>query len=101
MDLDKLLEELKTFSLEDKLYLTQFSADKESHLKVDQTKCKECETKICTTICPVENYKEEDGEIVVSFEGCLECGTCRIACRDGSITWEYPRGGFGVCYRFG
>ncbi|MEK6545549.1 MAG: ferredoxin family protein, partial [Nitrospinota bacterium] len=32
-------------------------------------------------------------------EGCLECGTCRIACE--FIEWRNPKGGYGVCYRYG
>jgi ferredoxin like protein len=40
-------------------------------------------------------------EIAVEFAGCLECGTCMIACVDGSVKWKYPKSGFGVQYRFG
>ncbi|MCG2879366.1 ferredoxin family protein, partial [Obesumbacterium proteus] len=31
-----------------------------------------------------------------------ECGTCRILCRDSVLDeWNYPRGTFGVEYRYG
>ena len=33
------------------------------------------------------------------YETCLECGACPIICDRGSITWSYPRGGYGVCFR--
>ncbi|MBI3752904.1 MAG: hypothetical protein HY266_02515 [Deltaproteobacteria bacterium] len=42
---------------------------------------------------------DEKENIAISFEACLECGTCRIACE--FIDWKNPRGGFGVCYRYG
>ena len=35
-------------------------------------------------------------------DGCLECGTCRIICNDFSnVEWEYPRGGYGILFKFG
>jgi NAD-dependent dihydropyrimidine dehydrogenase PreA subunit len=40
-------------------------------------------------------------EFTVSYEGCLECGTCMIACSEGAIDWRNPRGGFGVSLRYG
>ena len=35
-------------------------------------------------------------------DGCLECGTCRVICQDhGNVSWNYPRGGYGISYKFG
>jgi len=88
--------------LEDKMFLTNFKRDEKSHLEVDNEICRNCRERPCLTFCPAGNYvEEEDGKIVVSYEGCFECGTCRIACPLKAIKWSYPRGGFGVCYRFG
>jgi ferredoxin like protein len=39
--------------------------------------------------------------VTFSYEGCLECGSCRISCPQGAIHWVYPRGGFGICYQYG
>jgi ferredoxin like protein len=39
--------------------------------------------------------------MAVEFAGCLECGTCMIACIYGSVKWKYPKSGFGVQYRCG
>jgi len=86
---------------DDKLALNLFHVDKDPHIKVDQEKCRQCPHKACTLVCPVENYKLEDGNLVFSWEGCLECGTCKIACDQGCVTWDYPRGGYGISYRFG
>ncbi len=47
------------------------------------------------------SYNEALDEIVVEFAGCLECGTCMVACQEGAIDWAYPKGEFGVQYRYG
>ncbi|MBI2305366.1 MAG: 4Fe-4S dicluster domain-containing protein [Chloroflexi bacterium] len=85
----------------DKLALNKFSVDTIPHLKIDQEKCHPCPHKNCTLVCPVSNYTQEGDRVVLSWEGCLECGTCRIACDQGSLQWQYPRGGFGIAYRLG
>ncbi|MDY6911458.1 MAG: ferredoxin family protein, partial [Chloroflexota bacterium] len=41
------------------------------------------------------------GEFVFSYDGCLECGACRISCAKGAVDWNYPRGGFGVSFEYG
>ena len=43
------------------------------------------------------------GEISFDYAGCLECGTCRVVCPRSAeaLKWSYPRGGFGVQFRFG
>jgi len=89
--------------LEDKLYRVKFKAASESHLVIiSQEKCKQCKLKQCTYVCPAECYKIEDDEVIVSFEGCLECGTCRIACYEfDNIDWRYPLGGYGVAFVYG
>ena len=90
--------------LEDKLFLVTFNADTESHLIIkDQAVCLKCKDKPCISGCPAGCYEheEEKNEVLVSFEGCLECGTCRIICPYANISWRYPRGGFGVKYKFG
>jgi ferredoxin like protein len=86
----------------DKLALDAFKNDKESHICLDQKICQSCKERFCIYACPANLYSlNEKGEMVVEFAGCLECGTCMIACIYGSIKWEYPRSGFGVQYRFG
>lgn len=89
-------------TIEDKLFLVKYKPDKESHIEVDQEKFKADPVKVVLYICPAKTYElnEETGECLVAFENCLECGTCRIA-GEGYVKWKYPRGGFGVQYRFG
>jgi ferredoxin like protein len=53
--------------------------------------------------CPANCYsRNEAGQVEISVDGCLECGTCRVLCEpSGEITWNYPRGGYGVMFKFG
>jgi len=89
-------------NIDDKLALNLFHVDKDPHIRLDQEICRRCPHKLCTYVCPVENYTidGDNNNVVFSWEGCLECGTCRIVCDQGAIAWDYPRGGCGVSYRF-
>ncbi|MDI3317393.1 MAG: 4Fe-4S dicluster domain-containing protein [Bacillota bacterium] len=90
--------------IEAKLYRTRFRADNDSHLIIkDQEVCRSCEEKPCMVFCPAAVYDWDDERkmTLVAFEGCLECGACRIGCPYGNIEWLYPRGGFGVQFRMG
>ncbi len=90
--------------IEQKLYLLQFQTDSESHLVIiDQETCRHCPEKWCNYFCPAAVYEfdESSGLNLVAYEGCVECGTCRIGCPYRNIAWRYPRGGFGVQHRYG
>lgn len=54
-------------------------------------------------VCPAGLYKRaEDGTKSFDYAGCLECGTCRIACGDTIIKrWKNPQPTMGVEYRYG
>ena len=54
-------------------------------------------------VCPAALYKrDEDGVKTFDYAGCLECGTCRIACGGTIIKkWANPQPTMGVEYRFG
>ena len=88
-------------AIEDKLSTTRFNVDAEPHIKVNTEICETCLEKPCLYICPVQNYVLTDGKLEFSWQGCLECGACWIACMRNAIDWAYPRGGFGVCLRYG
>ncbi len=108
------LKPLEEKTLAEKLFTVRFKVDSASHLTLNKEICQECDERACLIICPSEVYRWDDKgvaplagvappakEITVSYEGCLECGACRIACVSGAIDWRSPRGGFGVSYRFG
>jgi len=92
-------------TLADKLYRTKYEPDAaHPHITVDQAICDRCGERVCLKICPAEVYKADPADpkkINVSHENCLECGTCRRACKLCSVKWNYPDGGKGVKYRFG
>ena len=54
-------------------------------------------------VCPAALYKvDADGHKTFDYAGCLECGTCRIACEGTIIAkWEQPGPTMGIQYRFG
>ncbi len=87
-------------NIEDRLYLNRYAANTVSHLSIkDQTVCAKCKEKPCTDFCPAHVYEWKEGRIVAGFEGCLECGACRIGCCHDNIEWRFPRGGNGVQFR--
>jgi ferredoxin like protein len=89
--------------IEEKIACDAIKNDKESHIRLKQDVCKDCRERFCAYVCPGHLYSlnEETGEMVVEYAGCLECGTCKIACTYGSVSWEYPGGEYGVQYRYG
>lgn len=84
-----------------KLGLNVFKLDKEPHIVIDHEICRAvCTKKVCMTVCPADLYELNDqADVVVNWEGCLECGTCLICCDERALTWHYPRSQFGVQHR--
>ncbi len=95
---------MKRLSIEQLLGLNKFVVDDdEAHIVVKKEICSSCRPKPCTVACPAGLYSVKDGELSFDYAGCLECGTCRVVCPRASeaIEWKYPRGGFGVSFRYG
>lgn len=90
-------------NLDDKLFLDRYVVDDKPHIKIiNQDLCKRCNKKQCISVCPAQCYKLEDDIVKFSYEGCLECGTCRIICSlHRNIEWNYPKGGCGISYKYG
>ena len=89
--------------IEAKLSLNVFKLDKQPHISIELEVCRtRCRLRPCLYVCPAHLYAlDPDRRVQVNWEGCLECGACLVACQDKALTWHYPRGGFGVQYRFG
>lgn len=88
--------------IDDKLSKVRFKLDRKAHIAVNGEICVSCGGKPCLYVCPVRSYRlDSDGCVEFVWQGCLECGACRIVCDKGAITWNFPRGGFGVCFRYG
>jgi len=88
--------------LKAKLGLDVFKENKEFHIKIIAGKEKDTRLKKAILVCPAGLYSEnENGEVVMNVDGCLECGTCLLACGEELLEWHYPTGGSGVQFRFG
>jgi len=90
-------------TIADKLFLDRFTVDETPHLEiVNPGVCiTDCVNRPCLHICPANVYRLENDRISVNYEGCLECGSCRIACPCLNIKWRFPTGGFGIRHKFG
>jgi ferredoxin like protein len=89
-------------NLKDKLGLNVFKPDKAHHIMIKPGKEKDPRLLRAVVVCPAGLYSVgKDGQVELTIDGCLECGTCRIACGTEVLDWNYPAGGSGVQYRFG
>lgn len=91
--------------LEDKLFLDRYKVDSTPHLSIrDPALCLKCARKQCTLVCPSGVYRWDENlrKIVVGWENCMEIGACTVACNEfDNILMTYPKGGYGISYRFG
>jgi ferredoxin like protein len=87
--------------IEEKLAINKYDIDRDSHVKINEETCRSCKNRRCTWACPAGCFTLVEDKLMFSFEGCLECGSCRIVCEKGAVDWTLPRAGFGICYQFG
>lgn len=91
--------------VEEKLFQDRYRVDVgRPHIAIKNAElCAQCSNQQCTVCCPAGCYTAEaNGRVVLSTDGCLECGTCRIICDEHrNVDWEWPRGGFGILFKFG
>lgn len=91
-----------SLELKSKLGVNVFKPDRERHINIRPGFEKDPRLKAAILVCPAGLYKENDrGEVELDIDGCLECGTCRVACGTEVLDWKYPNGGTGVQFRFG
>ncbi|MGE5405333.1 MAG: ferredoxin family protein [Candidatus Saccharibacteria bacterium] len=89
-------------SLKAKLGKNVFKHDKEFHIKIKPGMENNPRLKMAILVCPAGLYSlNEQGVVEIDVDGCLECGTCRIACGSDVLDWNYPSGEGGVQFRFG
>lgn len=89
-------------NIENLSQITRFNCDGQSHIILNKEVCSSCDNHACVAACPANCYlyDAETGRLDVVYENCLECGTCYVICDKKAIDWSYPRGGYGVHYRF-
>ena len=92
-----------TVNVDEYLAANKYEVDEESaHIElVDDPSDAEFDKLVM--VCPAALYKRDVGGVKsFDYAGCLECGTCRIACGDTIVKkWRYPGPTMGVEYRFG
>jgi len=90
--------------VEEKLYQNRYMVDEgRPHITVTPHDRASPRLLALTHVCPAACYTAtDDGRVEIASDGCMECGTCRVLCEPtGEITWNYPRGGYGVLFKFG
>jgi ferredoxin-like protein FixX len=92
-----------TVNVDGFLGLNKYKVDEENaHIELVEAPSHEEFLKL-VRVCPAALYKiDEEGKQTFDYAGCLECGTCRVACGTTIIKkWEYPGPEMGVEYRYG
>ncbi len=85
----------------DRLSTLHFEVDARPHIEVDAARCSESGAHPCLAFCPSGCFTaDEQGRVSYYYVGCLECGSCLIVCDRDAVRWNYPRGGFGISYRY-
>ena len=90
--------------VEEKLFQNRYLVDSgQPHIQVKPHEKPSQNLLAMTHLCPAGCYSlAETGQVELTADGCLECGTCRVLCEEsGDITWNYPRGGYGILFKFG
>ncbi|MEP9366577.1 ferredoxin family protein [Xanthobacter sp. VNH20] len=93
-----------TVRVEDKLFYNRYLVDAgRAHIKVRPHTVPPAPLLALLKACPARCYDlTESGQVEVTVDGCVECGTCRVIAEpSGDIEWSYPRGGYGVLFKFG
>ena len=75
-----------TVNVDEYLSLNKYEVDESNaHIELVEDPSDEEFDKLIL-VCPAALYKrDEDGKKSFDYAGCLECGTCRIACGDTII----------------
>lgn len=89
-------------NLKSKLGKNVFKPLREPHIRIRPGFEKDPRLRAAIYVCPAGLYTlNSQGMVQLENDGCLECGTCRIACGIEVLEWNYPVGGTGVQFRFG
>jgi ferredoxin like protein len=98
------LATLKPVNVDDMIAAVKYYVDEEyAHISIkDHAVCAGCQHKPCLFFCPVGVFrKDAQSKIMVGYQACVECGSCRVGCPYLNVEWHLPFGGYGVAYKFG
>lgn len=86
--------------LKSKLGVDAFKEVGQFHIHIKEGKESDPLLDRAIAVCPAGLYsKHPDGTYRICEDGCLECGTCLIACGKDILDWHYPEAMCGVQYR--
>ena len=90
-------------TIEDKLGLNRFNVDGTPHIEINGNYDDQTLKERLVMACPAKLYRlRDDNTVEFSYEGCLECGTCRVLTGGRIVkSWDHPIGGMGVAFRKG
>ena len=90
-------------SIDDKLGVNRFHADDNyAHILLNEDCTDQKEMEKVVMACPAQLYHLENGKLRFNYEGCLECGTCRVLVGKTVLKqWNHPMGGMGIEFRMG
>lgn len=90
-------------SLDDKLGIDCFFIDKQTpHIEINKVYENEEQINLLIMACPAGLYQYDNGKITFNYEGCLECGTCRVLSKGKVVkSWGHPMGSKGIEFRQG
>ncbi|MFA6807772.1 MAG: ferredoxin family protein [Eubacteriales bacterium] len=95
---------MKAMTIEEKLSVDKFFVDEGNpHIIISKDAVDPKEIQKLIKACPAGLYSlNEDGTISFDYAGCLECGTCRVLCKNTIIKeWNYPQATCGIEFRYG
>ncbi len=88
-------------ALRAKLGLDVFKVGGPFHIAINEGHESDRALDCAIQVCPAGLYsKDAEGIYHVNEDGCLECGSCKIACGNDVLSWHFPDGGTGVQFRF-
>ena len=90
-------------TIEDKLGLNRFSVDSTPHIEINENYTDQKLKERLVMACPAKLYSlRDDNTVDFNYEGCLECGTCRVLTGGRIVkSWDHPIGGMGVAFKKG
>ncbi|WP_297199467.1 ferredoxin family protein [uncultured Pluralibacter sp.] len=89
-------------SVNDSLSRNRYVPAQKSHITLADNLSEE-QFALLEKICPAGLFQRNaEGQAVINYRGCLECGCCRMIAGHSIITqWRYPASGKGIVLRFG
>ncbi|TVR95631.1 MAG: ferredoxin family protein [Rhodospirillales bacterium] len=96
---------INSVKVEEKLFQNRYVVDEgRPHISISEPLKASPALRTLVDICPAGCWSvQPDGQLSGTLDGCFECGTCRIVAKavGQEIQWAYPRGGYGILYKFG